>query len=300
MLLGFGYQKVLRPLWLADQTAISVPVDTHPDPLVQEILELKREKAIAQAAARIRQLRPNGRYLKVFLLCNIPIPGWQPNRVVSLPELLAEIEAPYARLEAAWARYGIIPKRHAAIASIFGDLWATQYAVRKYVETTIRIFLLEFRSISSVCRNAIFEMNLMELVTGLFPDVWLASVRFAGAHGKLAKFAFDRNRYLTDEAFCEALQKLTGKTVVAMECKPGSANIAENWPAEAASASDWGEYGSGWSAGAGDHSEGSEPASRPSKQPEYCWKLWFGESKDPAPPGVPGQLPLAWLDFNAA
>jgi hypothetical protein len=229
--------------------------------------------------------------------------------LIKLQDLLAEIEEPLDRLNAAWAQHGIIPKNNRTVTEWYGQLWATEYAVQPYAERTGKYLELtiykslycDFEVLSAGIRKTpASSVRLTNLACVAFCSAVHVAVRFRGSRGSAVEYAFDRNRYPTDEAFSEALQKLTGKTVAAVGCKPGSAPTAENLPTEAASVSNCGEGESGWSKCVGGHSEGLEPVSRASKQPEQCWKLWFGGSKDPVLPRVSGQLPLAWLDFNTA
>jgi hypothetical protein len=66
-----------------------VEMNAHPDPRVQAILELKRERASAQNIDRIRLLFPDDRRCRVFVLCELPLPGFVPDRVDTLSNILA-------------------------------------------------------------------------------------------------------------------------------------------------------------------------------------------------------------------
>jgi hypothetical protein len=51
-------------------------ITVHPDPRVQEIVEIKRENAMGQAADRLRLIHRDPNYpARVLVVSNLPVPG---------------------------------------------------------------------------------------------------------------------------------------------------------------------------------------------------------------------------------
>jgi hypothetical protein len=81
------YYTGLRPYRMRDQSARSAEVQVHPDPRGQALLERARENEIIQAIDSGRFIHHEGPPKPVFILCSIPLPGVEVDRLVTWKEL---------------------------------------------------------------------------------------------------------------------------------------------------------------------------------------------------------------------
>jgi hypothetical protein len=98
-------------------------ISIHPDPRVQNILELLRERQSCQAIDRVRLIHRDERQVEVYILCNIPLPGIASPKLVSAKDLLSG----GPRIERAFAR-GVFTTNAKLLAGLYGDLWRTPKA----------------------------------------------------------------------------------------------------------------------------------------------------------------------------
>jgi len=93
------YSKAPRGYRMRGGAKLGVEVDVHPDPRVQRVLELKRERESLQAIDRIRLIHPD--HMKdVYILCKVPL-DIDVDRLAGFAELLncegTKLEQAYRR-----------------------------------------------------------------------------------------------------------------------------------------------------------------------------------------------------------
>jgi hypothetical protein len=89
-----AYIKQQRTLTAKTGDGALVWIDTHADPRCREVLEAMREQESLQALDRLRLI--HGKVKQVWLFCNLPLPGIEPDELATLngltmPGKLAEV-----------------------------------------------------------------------------------------------------------------------------------------------------------------------------------------------------------------
>ena len=90
-------QIALRPYEMRNLKDVQTEVRVHPDRRVQYLMELSRELMILQAIDRLRLLRPNPDRLlngevftpRIYIHCNLPLPGLEVDQLVGTHEMRA-------------------------------------------------------------------------------------------------------------------------------------------------------------------------------------------------------------------
>lgn len=146
LLLTGAYVKAPRRIRVHDVSAVMVPTSTRPDPRVQRVLELHRERASEQGADRIWLI--HSREPKtLYIACKLPL-DLTVDRVVSRQKLVREATGTtenrrkgkgrglYAdRLTEAWSRTeGVLPLSYRERARLFPDLWGSERRAREDLE----------------------------------------------------------------------------------------------------------------------------------------------------------------------
>lgn len=129
-----AYAKALRGYRLKDGRRLGVEVDIHPDPRVQGVLELKRERESAQAIDRIRLVHADSPKT-VWILCNVPL-DIDVDRLVSWRELVGG----GCRLDQALRRNGwALPLVPACLSRNWPDLFrsakAAEIEIARFCQT---------------------------------------------------------------------------------------------------------------------------------------------------------------------
>jgi hypothetical protein len=84
------YARAARRIRMRDGSTVPVEVDVHPDPRVQRIVELFRERESEQGADRLRVIY-NAERKTLYLLSNLPLEDITVDRVATWPDLLREM-----------------------------------------------------------------------------------------------------------------------------------------------------------------------------------------------------------------
>jgi hypothetical protein len=82
------YKTAYRPYRMRDGSVQKAEVQVHPDPRGQALLERGRESEMIQALDRARLIHHEGPPKPVFILCSIPLPGVEVDRLVTWKELV--------------------------------------------------------------------------------------------------------------------------------------------------------------------------------------------------------------------
>jgi hypothetical protein len=124
-----------------------VYVDVHPDPRMQQIIELNRERESAQAIDRAR-LSHNKDPKVVYILSNVPLD-------ITVDHLVTWEEAITggSRLERALdALDGILPLNSQVLAEHFPDLWVSKDAAQKEIQRKFKtdkfLYIYSYRKMS--------------------------------------------------------------------------------------------------------------------------------------------------------
>ena len=126
------YTIELRHHDLRQGTARPVTVQVHVDPLVQELVELKRERAMGQAIDRLRLIhRPADAPGEVYVMSNVPVPGLVVDRLVRLDDLLAG-GTPLERAMARTAE-GVLPLTPAWLHEKMADLFTSERTAKREI-----------------------------------------------------------------------------------------------------------------------------------------------------------------------
>ncbi len=153
------YEKATRGIRMRDGSAMPVEVDVHPDPRVQRVLELHRERESEQAADRLRLIH-NAERKVLYVACNLPL-NLTVDRVVTRRALVHEAtgrvdngqEGKGRRIygnrlaEAYRLSGGILPLSHRELSRVFSGLWPSERRARedlgKSAVSAIRTLLAE-------------------------------------------------------------------------------------------------------------------------------------------------------------
>ena len=177
-----AYVKERRGYDMRDGTSRYADVQIHPEPMVQEIVELIRERMSAQGIDRLRLMWRDGRSVEVFVVCDIPLPGVVVDRLVKLPHLLVG----GSRFERAWLERGILPLGARDLHRMFPALWESEAAAKQALLTeTANGMKLQIESIS---KSIPFKI----------------SYRLADQHGKDSTAWIDPVRHPDQRAALEA------------------------------------------------------------------------------------------------
>jgi hypothetical protein len=126
------YLKVTRPYLMRDGSKERGEVQVHPDPRVQAVLATARENELIQAIDRARLIW--GEPKDVYILCDIPLPGVEIDRLVSWDVLRGAEELSQA-LAAQTARgKRALPLTPRWLAKHFPEKWKTEKAAERWLE----------------------------------------------------------------------------------------------------------------------------------------------------------------------
>ncbi|WP_052215198.1 toprim domain-containing protein [Belnapia sp. F-4-1] len=138
-----GYRKTERGIRMRDGSAVPVEVDVHPDPRVQRVLELHRERESEQAADRLRLIH-NTRRKVLYVACNLPL-NLTVDRVVTRRGLVHEATGRVDNgrtgkgrriygnrlVEAYRLSGGILPLSRHELSRVFKGLWPSERRARE-------------------------------------------------------------------------------------------------------------------------------------------------------------------------
>jgi hypothetical protein len=128
---GYGIEQ--RPYLVRNGSAATAKVSFHPDPIVQAIVEQKREGETLQALDRIRPVR--SRQLKEFFhLCSIPLPDVEVDRLVTWEALAGNRRLNTLLEMCAAGSLKALPLSAPWLAKRFPDLWKTPKAAKRWLE----------------------------------------------------------------------------------------------------------------------------------------------------------------------
>ncbi len=141
-----AYVKQTRGIRMRDGSVVPVEVDVHPDPRVQRVLELARERETEQALDRLRLIH-NVEPKTVYLVCNLPV-DVTVDRAVTWAQLMHEATGALDngvkgkgrriygdRLTEAWRRSGgALPLSRSELVRLFPDLWPSERRAREDLE----------------------------------------------------------------------------------------------------------------------------------------------------------------------
>ena len=127
-----AYQAEGRAHDLRNGAAPAVKVWAHADPRVQALVELKRERAMAQAIDRLRLIhRPADAPGEIYVLSNLPVPGLVVDRLMRLDDLL-DGGTPLERAMARMAE-GMLPLSPAWLHEKMADLFTSKRTAEREV-----------------------------------------------------------------------------------------------------------------------------------------------------------------------
>ena len=211
------YEKANRGIRMRDGSAVPVEVDVHPDPRVQRVLELHRERESEQAADRLRLIHNADRKV-LYVACNLPL-NLTVDRVVTRRALVHEAtgrvdngqEGKGRRIygnrlvEAYRISGGVLPLSRAELVrlsadetSVFRGLWLSERVVR-----------------DDLAKMAVSAIRTLLAETAIFPPA-LVTYRLEGQRCP--------SRALVSPEIPDgraALQALLGKPIVAYEVEDG-------------------------------------------------------------------------------
>jgi hypothetical protein len=144
-----------RSFDMRDGSHRTARVQVHPNPLVQSIVELHRERALGQGADRLRLIhRRADNPGRVIVLSNLPIPGLTVDELLSLDDVLAG-GTPIARAFAASGR--VLPLSPAWLRRRFPELFGSVRTAERDVAELLKD-KPPFGNIDSYCRMAVYRL----------------------------------------------------------------------------------------------------------------------------------------------
>ncbi|OGS08273.1 MAG: hypothetical protein A2270_10605 [Elusimicrobia bacterium RIFOXYA12_FULL_51_18] len=146
------YSKAPRGYRMRGGTKLGVEVDIHPDPRVQRVLELKRERESLQAIDRIRLIHPDS-MKDVYILCKVPL-DIDVDRLSGFAELLnsdgSKLEQAYRR-----GRCGL-PLAAGRISNLWPDLYPSESAAKTSTFRELK------DNVSDGCKKEIDPITLLQ------------------------------------------------------------------------------------------------------------------------------------------
>jgi hypothetical protein len=205
---GYGIER--RPYLMRDGSKRSAKVSVHPDPIVQAIVEQKREGETLQALDRIRSVRSPQRK-EFFHLCSIPLPDIEVDRLVSWKELAGNRKLNRILEIHAGPQLRALPLSSKWLAKRFPEVFVDAKAAENW---------LGYAQVAEMLKRSNYPENVNGYLlgnSGLFPDDppplgWLSSVwagrlveyRLAGRRGRWSK-ALVKDGHAPATAIAEAL-----------------------------------------------------------------------------------------------
>jgi len=110
--------RIKRPLEMKNGRQMMVDVQIHPDRRAQLVVEQMRERQSIQAIDRIRLVHSEKKK-RVYVLCNVPLPGIKPDRVVTWSEVVPK------ELDQAIASKGVLPLGPTDAARGFPEIFSS-------------------------------------------------------------------------------------------------------------------------------------------------------------------------------
>jgi hypothetical protein len=130
-----NYPEVDRDYQMRDGTRQPGKARAHPDPRVQAVIEQDREAESLQAIDRLRLVR-NKEPKPVFILCSIPLPGLEVDRLVTWRALFGDEKLHKALSACAGPPVSALPLSARWLTRRFPDLWKTEDAAKSWLRTS--------------------------------------------------------------------------------------------------------------------------------------------------------------------
>jgi hypothetical protein len=130
-------QKKLRAYLMKDGLQPKGEVQLHPDPRCQAVLAMSRENEMIQAIDRARLIW--GEPKDVFILCDIPLPGVEIDRLVTWDALRGADRLSQAIEACAAGAKNALPLVPAYLAATYPKLWKTENAAKMWLKTSPEI-----------------------------------------------------------------------------------------------------------------------------------------------------------------
>ena len=201
------YSKATRGIRMRDGSGVPVEVDVHPDPRVQRVLELYREREAEQGGDRLRAIHnPESKIL--YVVCNLPL-DMTVDRVITKAQLMHEATGAIDNGKVGKARRlntsrlveafrltgGLLPTNRRELwhlaqdkTSVLNGLWDSEKAVRNDLDSiSLRELIGQCRLTSlSIAKTAQLEpVTITYRHAGPGPSS-AALVAIPGEAGKLA------------------------------------------------------------------------------------------------------------------
>jgi hypothetical protein len=129
-----NYPEVDREYQMRDGTWRAGKARAHPDPRVQAVIEQDREAESLQAIDRLRLVR-NKEPKPVYILCSIPLPGLEVDRLVTWRSLFGDEKLHKALSACAGPPVSALPLSARWLTRRFPDLWKTEDAAKSWLRS---------------------------------------------------------------------------------------------------------------------------------------------------------------------
>jgi hypothetical protein len=131
------YQKARRPYLMRDGSAAKGRVQLHPEPRCQAVLAMSRENEMVQALDRARLIW--GEPKDVFILCDIPLPGVEIDRLVPWDILRGADRLSRAIAACVAGAKNALPLASSYLAATYPEFWKTEKAAERWLENSPEI-----------------------------------------------------------------------------------------------------------------------------------------------------------------
>lgn len=229
------YGQETRHIVMRDGSRIPVLVDVHPDPRVQRVLEMHRERETEQAIDRLRLIH-NGEPKTIYIVCNVPL-DLTVDRVITLRAFIREATGRLdngvqgkgrrmygSRLAEAWQRSGgVLPEMPAVLARLYPDLWDAEKpdATKKAIQRELPAFIAQIAKRGEESADELGTLlNDISIVECPFAPARAVMFRVKG-QGRLSR-AWVRP-HITDPAAALELSTQIGKPVTLAKGQPEAA-----------------------------------------------------------------------------
>ncbi len=192
-----NYVKERRYLTRRDGARVAVDVRVHPDRRAQRVLEQVREGETSQGLDRLRLVHRK-RTAEIFIISNVPVPGIQPDELVSWDDLIRRTKGCRRALD----DHGFLPLSPADAAVCFPSLFANERAARYAIDLDIGT------------QRHIDNRDDQKSYMALRRNIQTATYRRHGARGRPSRVLYEPHRFPTPEALAKALSGRLGHEIV--------------------------------------------------------------------------------------
>jgi Bifunctional DNA primase/polymerase, N-terminal len=224
------YQEARRPYLMRDGSEAEGRVQLHPDPRCQAVLAMSRENEMVQALDRARLIwcdKPKD----VFILCDIPLPGVEIDRLVPWDVLRGADRLRQALAACEAGAKNALPLVSTYLSATFPELWKTEKAAERWLENSPEIkYLFSNPHPSNIQTIGQMGVSKSEPLNGPRELFWrLVEYRLRGRRGGRSSHALVQEGHVPAAAIAQALG-VDPEAIIVLEAAREAESTVEKRP----------------------------------------------------------------------